>query len=204
MKRRKLWAGLVGTTAVAAGVAVWATQSHSTTAPESKNETTVAKTRQADALLQKALRVQNPKEASGAFKRVLELDPRNKLAWYSLGVIAERDRKTADAVASFDKTLAIDPKFSPALFSEAFLLKSSKPDQAMELLRRAITASPQTAAAAHAQLGAILAENGRDDEAKDEFRQATALDRSLIAQVPKRLRHSVSPSPTPSHAGSAR
>jgi len=199
-----LWAGLVGTTAVAAGVAVWATQSHSTTAPESKNASIDSKSRQANSLLQKAMQLQNPKEAARTFRQVLELEPRNKLAWYSLGNIALRERKTADARADFEKTLEIDPKFTPGLYSEALLLKSSDPDRAIGLLKRAIAVNPKTALAPRMQLGELLADRGRDKEAKDEFRQVIAANPALIFQVPKRLRDSVSPSPTSSHPGSTR
>ncbi|MEV5984512.1 tetratricopeptide repeat protein [Streptomyces sp. NPDC052051] len=204
MKRRKLWAGLIGSAAVAAGVTVWATQSHSTTTPESKPPSTVSKVQQADALLQQAQRIQDPKEAAGAFRRVLDLDPGNKLAWYGLGIIALRDRKAAEARADFDTSLKIDPKFTPALFSEAVLLRSSEPERAVDLLKRTVAANPRMAPIADLQLGAILAEKGHDDEATAAFRQAVAAEPSLISRVPERFRKSVSPSSTSSHAGSAR
>ncbi|MFI1694111.1 tetratricopeptide repeat protein [Streptomyces sp. NPDC020794] len=207
MKRRKLWAGLAGTaavvTGVAAGVTVWATQSESASPPESKAASVTSKPQDANALLHTALQQQQSQDLRGAdrtYRRVLELDPHNKLAWYSLGVIAQQYGKMDDARAAYDKALKIDPSFVSALFSEAFLLKSSDPDRAVELLKRASAADPK-AATIHMQLGLLLAEKGRADEAEDAFRRAVAAAPSLLPQVPERFRDSVSPSPTASQTG---
>jgi len=203
VKRRRLWAGLAGTAAVATGVAVWAIQSHSTAAPESKAASAARKTVQANALVQAAIlqsQYQDSKGAARTYRRVLELDPRNKVAWYNLGVIAQQDGRTADARAAYDEALKIDPKYPSALFNKALLLKSSEPDRAIGLLKRAVAAHPK-AATAHLQLGLILAEKNRHEEAEDAFRHAVAADPSLHSHVPESLRDDVSPSPTSSQAG---
>ncbi|MEV0409800.1 tetratricopeptide repeat protein [Streptomyces sp. NPDC050448] len=192
--------------AASAGVAVWAIQFHSGAAPESENSSATLKTQEANALLQGALVQENqhdPKGAARTYRRVVELDPRNKLAWYNLGVIAQQDGETADALASYDKALKIDPSFTSALFNEAILLKPTEPDRAVGLLKRAIAADPQ-AATAHLQLGHILAGKGRTDEAGGEFRRAVVADPSLRSQVPDEFRDFASPSPTSTPAGSTR
>ncbi|WP_327431302.1 tetratricopeptide repeat protein [Streptomyces sp. NBC_01236] len=208
MKRTRLWAGLAGTVAVATGVTVWAIQSHPTRAPESKTAlATLPKYQQVDALMQTALlqqrQMHDSKGAAKTYGRLLKLDPHNKLAWYNLGVIAHQDGETADARAAYDKALKIDPKFGSALFNEALLLKPSEPDRAIGLLKRAIAADPN-AGTAYLQLGLILAEKDRDDEAGEAFRRAVAADPSLHSQVPEPFRDSVDPSPTSSQAGSTR
>ncbi|MFH9964999.1 tetratricopeptide repeat protein [Streptomyces mirabilis] len=161
------------------------------------------KAQQASALFQSALLQEKYQDSEGAvrtYQRVLQLEPRNKLAWYNLGVIAQRDGRTANAREAYDKALKIDPKYASALYNEAILLKSSDTDRAVELLKRAIAATPR-AATAHLQLGWILAEKHRDNDAEEEFRRAVAADPSLYSQVPEQFRDDVSPTPTSSQKG---
>jgi tetratricopeptide (TPR) repeat protein len=207
VKRTRLWVGLTATTAaVATGVTLWAMQSQSTAPPESKAASVTRKAQQTKELLQAAIQQQyrDPKEAASTYRRVLELDPRNTLALFNLGAIAQQYGRMAEARAAYDKTLKIDPKFTSALFNEGVLLRSSEPDRAIELLRRAIAANPTLAAGAHLQLGEILVEKDRHDAAKEEFRHAVAADPSLLSRVPQRFRDAVNPSPTSSQEGSPR
>ncbi|CAL9467183.1 hypothetical protein SUDANB105_02748 [Streptomyces sp. enrichment culture] len=158
---------------------------------------------EANALLNAAMMQNQYKDFKGAartYRRVLELDPDNKTAWYNLGVIAQQEGRTADARAAYDKVLKIDPKYWSALYNKSFLVKSSAPDQALGLLKRAVAANPK-AAAAHLQIGLILAERDRDEEAEEAFRRAVAGKPSLHSHVPEPFRDDVSPSPTPSEAG---
>ncbi|MFF4956804.1 tetratricopeptide repeat protein [Streptomyces sp. NPDC001222] len=205
MKRRTLWAGLAGTVAIAGGIAVWAVQSHPDRPADSKTAPTAQKGPNADTLLAAAkLQAQyDTAGAAGTYRRVLDLDPHNKIAWYNLGVLAQQEGKTADARADYDKALKLDPKYGSALYNEAVLLKSSDPDRAVTLLRRAIAATPK-ASTAHLQLGQILAKRGRDHEATAEFRRAVAADPSLYSAVPEQFRDYVSPPPTSSQAGDSR
>ena len=165
------------------------------------------KTEQANKLLQEGIRRQASHDSNGAahnYSRVLELDPHNTFAWYNLGVIAQQQGRTADARAAYDKALKIDPKFTSALYNKAILLRHTDPDRAIGILKRAIAANPQMATGFRLQLGQILAERGRDDEAEDQFRRVVAASPSLLSKVPGRFRDSVSPSSTSSQAGSTR
>lgn len=205
MKRRRLWAGLAGTAAAATGVVIWAIQSQSAPAPESGAASAIRKTTEAKALLQAGIMQGQYQDYDGAartYRRVLELDPRSKHAWYNLGVLAQQDGRTADAHAAYDKALKIDSSFTSALFNQALLLKSSEPDRALALLKRAIAVNPK-AATAHLHIGNILAKKDRDEEAEASFRRAVAADPSLHSQLPESFQDSVSPSPspTPSRAG---
>ncbi|MFF4573370.1 tetratricopeptide repeat protein [Streptomyces sp. NPDC001410] len=161
------------------------------------------KAQEANTLFQSALlqeKYQDPDGATRTYQRVLKLQPRNKLAWYNLGVIAQRGGRTAEAREAYEKALKIDPKYGSALYNEAILLKSTDTDRAVELLKRAIAATPN-AATAHLQLGWVLAQKHHDDEAENEFRRAVATDPSLLSQVPEQFRDDVSPTPTSSQAG---
>jgi Flp pilus assembly protein TadD len=201
-----LWTGIAGTAAVATGLTVWAMQSDSPTPPESKSLSVTQKNQNTSSLLRTALEQQQQQNSLGAaqtYRRVLELDPDNKNAWYGLGIIAQQKGNAVDARAAYDKALKADPSFMSALFSEALLLKSSDPDRAMELLKRAVATEPK-AATVRMQLGLIMAEKGRDHEAEEEFGRAVAADPSLLSQVPERFRDSVSPSPKSSQSGKTR
>lgn len=138
--------------------------------------------------------------AATTFKRVVALDPHNKIAWYNLGVIAQRGGKKADARAAYDKALKIDPLFDSALFNEALLLKSSEPDRSIKLLKR-VVAHNSKASTAYLHLGKALAKKGRDDEAQDAFGRAVAVDPKLLSLVPEPFQDSASPSPSTSQAG---
>ncbi|MFF4210022.1 tetratricopeptide repeat protein [Streptomyces sp. NPDC001796] len=200
MKRTRLWAGLAGAAAVATGVTFWAIQSDSAELPDSKSMSATQKARETGRLLQTALKQQQQHDSEAAtrsYKRVLDLDPDNKFAWYGLGVVAQTSGNTFGARTAYDKALKIDPSFMSALYTEAMMLKSSDPDRAVELLKRAVAAEPK-AAMLNMQIGQILAAKGRDKEAKDAFRRAVAADPSFRPQVPKAYRDSASHSPTSS------
>lgn len=191
---------------VAVGVTAWAVLSQPTANPESEGKSATHAASEAQALVQAGLVQSQYQDFSGAartFRRALELDPDNKLAWYNLGVIAQRDGRTADAREAYDKALKIDPTYASALFNEAVLLESSDPDQAVALLKRAVAADPK-ASTAYLHLGRALAKKGRDDEAEDAFRRAVAIDPELHSLVPESFQDSVSPSPSTSQAGATR
>ncbi|MFJ8072810.1 tetratricopeptide repeat protein [Streptomyces sp. NPDC096176] len=191
---------------VAVGVAAWATLSQPATTPDSDAKSAIETVSEAQSLVQAGLMQSQYRDFSGAarsFRRALELDPENKVAWYNLGVIAQRDGRTADARAAYDKALKIDPTFASALFNEAVLLESSDPDRAVTLLKRAVAANPK-ASTAYLRLGRALAKKGQDDDAQDAFRRAVAIDPKLHADVPDEFQDSVSPSPSTSQAGTTR
>ncbi|MFC9676354.1 tetratricopeptide repeat protein [Streptomyces sp. NPDC056949] len=191
MKRKGLLAGLFGVAAVATGVTSWAIQSYSAADPDSKAPSAESQNRQdASSLLQAGILQQNNHDLEGAdrtYRRVLELDARNKFAWYNLGVIAHGAGRAADARADYDKALKVDPAFTSALFNEALLLETSDPDRAGDLLKRVIAGNTK-AGTAHLHLGRIFHQKKRDDKAADEFRRAVADDPSLRSQVPEEFR----------------
>lgn len=183
--------GLFAVAAVATGVTSWAILSYSAAPADAKAPSSADQNlRDADTLLQAGITQQQNHDVEGAdrtYRRVLELDPQNKYAWYNLGVMAHQAGRAADARAAYDKALKIDPAFPSALFNEALLVESSDPDQAGELLKRVIAADPR-AGTAHLHLGRIRALQKRDKDAADEFRRAITADPSLWSQVPEEFR----------------
>ncbi|MFE4517616.1 tetratricopeptide repeat protein [Kitasatospora sp. NPDC056783] len=214
MKRRSLWKGLVVTVAAAA-VGGWlhlsATGSTST-APPAKGpaSTSPAAPPPGEVLLQEGIKQGELKHydlAESIFRQVLELEPGNKLAWYDLGVIAQQNNRSAEALAAYDSALRTDPDYQPALFNKAILLGPGDTDQAVSILRRIVSADPK-AATAHLHLGYGLARQGHRGEAEESFRTAVRTDPSLRQLVPEEFRDSVrtgpTPEPTASQAGAHR
>jgi Flp pilus assembly protein TadD len=191
-----LWTGIAAAAVVAAGAAVWAVLSQPA-ATESEAKPAARDVSEAQTLLSAGLMQSQYQDFSGAatsFKRVVALDPHNKIAWYNLGVIAQRDGKKADAREAYDKALKIDPSFDSALFNEA--------DRSIKLLKR-VVAHNSKASTAYLHLGEALAKKGRDDEAQDAFSRAVAADPKLLSFVPEPFQDSASPSPSTSQAGTA-
>ncbi|MGW6138426.1 tetratricopeptide repeat protein [Streptomyces sp. NPDC055140] len=189
-----MWAGLAAAATAATGATVWAVLSPSAGPSESKDASVTRTSMSTGALLQSALQHQMNQDSLGAardYRHVLEKDPKNKAAWYGLGTIDQQLGRAADARADFEKALEIDPHFMSALYSEAYMLRSSDPDRAIELLKRAAATDPK-AAAIHLQLGRLLAERHRKGEAEAAFRHAVAADHKLLSQVPEEFRDAAS------------
>lgn len=202
MRRRRLWAGLATAAVLITVVTGWSQISEGeSTKNRVAPQVDASSQREAGALLQAGIKQGEINDFAGAaatFKRVLDLDPQNKFAWYNLGVIAQHDNRTAGAQAAYDKALKIDPNFESALYNKAVLLESSDTDQAVVTLQRIVAANPK-AATAYLHLGQDLAKKGQDKEAEDDFAHAVQADSSLQKLVPKKFRGSASaaPSPTP-------
>ncbi|WP_173264280.1 tetratricopeptide repeat protein [Streptomyces pacificus] len=200
MKRRRLWAGAGAAAVAAAGTATWAVMTPSeTTAAGGTSDTAARNELTAGALLQAGLlqaRHQDLPGAEATFRRALEVDPDNKLAWFNVGAIAQQSGRPAEALRAYDAALKTDPSFTSALFNKAVLVKASDPDQAITLLERAVSVNP-AASTAHFQLGETLAAKGRESEARDAYRRAVAVDASLHGDVPARFRDAARPSPSP-------
>jgi Tfp pilus assembly protein PilF len=119
-----------------------------------------SKLEQAQDVLQRGLEAQTAgrlDEATTAYREVLELDPRNKYAFYNLGVIDQNSGRAQAAENNYRIATSIDPDFTPALFNLAILrTDAGANDEAIALYRRVIAAEPFNAAG-HLNLGYALA-----------------------------------------------
>jgi Tfp pilus assembly protein PilF len=160
--------------------------------------TTATTDSMAEALLQAGTKQAQINDLAGAgktFRKVLEMDPDNKRAWYNLGVIAQNEGKKAEARTAYDKALKSDPNFSPALYNKAILLEPSDTDEAIGILRHLVAANPK-ASTAYLHLGQNLAKKDKDSEAKAAFARAVRLDPSLRTYVPERFRDAINAGPS--------
>jgi tetratricopeptide (TPR) repeat protein len=113
--------------------------------------------------------------ARAAFEEAAALDPGNLYAHYNLGVLAQRDLDDAAALAFYDRALAIQADYAPALFNKAIILETSDLDQSIELFRQVVELDP-TMATAFMRLGFALVHQCERGEGKKLLEQGISLD----------------------------
>jgi tetratricopeptide (TPR) repeat protein len=91
----------------------------------------------------------NMREAAGAIRAGLKLQPRDAALWTGLGnaLVDHAGMLTPAAVLAFDRAEALAPKHpGPLFFRGLALARSGKRDEALAVWRQALTLSSQTAA----------------------------------------------------------
>jgi tetratricopeptide (TPR) repeat protein len=133
-------------------------------------------------LLSKALREHvagDSAQAKKDYEAVIEKDPRNKFAFYNLGLIAQRENRASDAENQYRLALTIDSAYEPALYNLAILrANAGDTSGAIDLYRRAIAANAKDASA-HFNLGLLLRRTSQIIDGDAEIRAAVKLDPSL-------------------------
>jgi tetratricopeptide (TPR) repeat protein len=123
-------------------------------------------------------------DAVATFLAVIKTQPKNHIAWYNLGVIAEQDGQATQAANDYLRSLGGDPKYVPALYNLAILETTKNPTAAVTLYQRAIDIQPNDAAA-HLNLGFVLETLGQPVPGAEQIQKAIALDPSLNSRVPQ-------------------
>jgi tetratricopeptide (TPR) repeat protein len=136
-------------------------------------------------------------EAATAYFETLAKDPKNKFAFYNLGVIAQGQNRPAAAESYYRLALEQDARMGSALFNLAILRANAAANQeAADLYRRVIAIDPNYAAA-HFNLGLVLRLLGQNAEAEQELAKAQQLDAKLVAPSPSASpARQASPSPS--------
>ncbi|HEY6786968.1 MAG TPA: tetratricopeptide repeat protein [Trebonia sp.] len=116
--------------------------------------------------------------ATTTFENVLAIEPTNVYANYDLGVIAQTNGNSAEAISYYNKALAANTAYTPAMYNEAILLESSQPQQAIAIYQRIVSINPR-AATAYLRMAVVQAEQGDHTEAKANDAKAVSLDSSL-------------------------
>jgi tetratricopeptide (TPR) repeat protein len=116
--------------------------------------------------------------ATTSFQNVLAISPGNLYANYDLGVVAQATGHYSEAISYYNKTLAANAAYQPAIYNEAILLESSDPQQAIAMYQKVVKIDPK-AATAYLRLAVVQAEQGDSTDAKANDAKAVSIDPAL-------------------------
>jgi Tfp pilus assembly protein PilF len=120
------------------------------------------------------LEASKPEESLAAYRQAAAFQPKDSEPHLSAGHLLEQENKFADAEQEYKQALALDPA-SDALPALANLyMRGRRFPEAEEYLRKLVVAHPEQAAA-HMQLGRVLAAQGKNDDAVAELQIAVRL-----------------------------
>jgi Tfp pilus assembly protein PilF len=139
-----------------------------------------------DSTLTKAIHELNQGQTANAvadFLAVVKKDARNQIAWYDLGVIAQREGQSTRAAHDYESSIAGDATYVPALYNLAVLEAASNPRGAVALYQRVIALQPNDADA-HLNLGFALQALGQPSAGALQLAKAVQLDPSLASRIP--------------------
>jgi tetratricopeptide (TPR) repeat protein len=115
-----------------------------------------------------------PEQALAAYRQAAALQPKDPEPHLAAGQLLEQANKFADAEQEYKQALTLDPG-SDALTALANLyLQGRRFPEAEEYLRKLVSAHPEQAAA-HVQLGRVLAAEGNNDAAIAELQAGSKL-----------------------------
>jgi Flp pilus assembly protein TadD len=118
----------------------------------------------------------NLEEAESHYRKALSGRPTAE-THNGLGYVLARRGRTDEATAEFRKAIELNPKFTPAYNNLAdALVKQGNLEEAAANYRRSLAEKPS--AAVYKALGAVLGQQGKNDEAAEQFARAQALDSS--------------------------
>jgi len=121
------------------------------------------------------------KDADRLYRRLLEADPYNAVAWQMLGVIAHQLGKHELAAELIAKSIAIKPEDADAHANLALALQAlGRLDAAVASYQKALALKPEHAEA-HFNLGNALKDLGRFAAAAESYAKAAALKPAMAA-----------------------
>lgn len=122
--------------------------------------------------------------AAADYRKVLQGDPRNKYAYFDLGVLAQTRADNPQAEDDYRAVLGIDPSFQAALYNLALVRAAEgDPQGAVGLYRQELTLNPQDANA-HLNLGFLLFQLGQRQQGAAELARAIQLSPGMASRVP--------------------
>jgi tetratricopeptide (TPR) repeat protein len=110
----------------------------------------------------------NPEQALAAYHQAATLQPKDPEPHLAAGHLLEQDNKFADAEQEYKQALALDPASDALTGLANIYMRGRRFVEAEEYLRKLVAARPDEAAA-HVQLGRVLAAEGKNDEAIAEL-----------------------------------
>ena len=109
---------------------------------------------------------------------MLAINPSNVYANYDLGWIAQSTGNSNEAISYYNKALAANAAYTPAMYNEAILLESSHPQQAIAVYQKIVSIDPK-ASSAYLRMALVQAEQGNITDAKANDAKAVAIDPAL-------------------------
>ncbi|MGC4749597.1 tetratricopeptide repeat protein [Micromonospora sp. DT201] len=125
--------------------------------------------------------------AKATFEKVVAAEADNKFAWFNLGFIAQSRNQADEAVDNYDKALAADASYKPALYNKAIALEGKAPTTSIEIYRKVVSIDDKSSTA-YLRLGMLLSQSGDDAAARNAFQSAIRLDKGLTSAVPAKYR----------------
>lgn len=109
-----------------------------------------------------------PDEAIAAYTQAAKLRPKDPEPHLSAGLLLENESKFADAESEYKQALALDPSSDAVVALANLYMRGRRFPEAEEYLRKLVAEQPGNAAA-HIQLGRVLAAEGKNDAAVSEL-----------------------------------
>ena len=121
----------------------------------------------------------NVQQAQKDYEDIVKKDPKNTVAYYNLGLIAQNANRIADAENFYRLALTTDPNYEPALYNFGILRsKDGDIDGAIDFYRHALAQKPKDANALF-NLGLLLRKTGRTAEGNTAVQNAVKLNPAL-------------------------
>ena len=121
------------------------------------------------------LEATKPEEAVSAYQHAAALQPKDPEPHLAAAQLLEKKDKFSDAVSEYKQALALDPSSDALTGLANIYMNGRRFPEAEEYLRKLVAAEP-TRAAAHIQLGRVLAAEGMNDAAVAELQAGAKLE----------------------------
>jgi tetratricopeptide (TPR) repeat protein len=115
-----------------------------------------------------------PDDAVAAYRKAAVLQPKDPEPHLAAGLLLEKQEKFSDAEHEYQQALALDPSSDALTGLVNISMRGRRFPEAEGYLRKLVVAHPDEAAA-HVQLGRVLAAEGKIDEAIAELQAGTKL-----------------------------
>lgn len=116
--------------------------------------------------------------ATSLLEVTVKLQPSNAMAWYELGQSLEQESKISQAIGAWRKAIAVDPKFSQALFSLARAMRSTNRAESKQLMTRYIAVQNEQLILERVDM---LANHGIEDASAHHWPEAIRQMKEAIA-----------------------
>jgi Flp pilus assembly protein TadD len=120
------------------------------------------------------LEAAKPEEATAAYQRAAALQPKDPEPHLAAAQLLDKQEKFSDAESEYKQALALDPSSDALTGLANIYMRGRKFPEAEQYLRKLVETQPSDAAA-HIQLGRVLAAEGKNDAAVSELQSSAKL-----------------------------